>query len=79
VVKLTKTPDEAGPADVEAARDAGVSEAALAEAVYIVFLFNLINRVADALEFTHRSERDMVRGAGVLRRGGYRIPAFLFG
>jgi alkylhydroperoxidase family enzyme len=49
---LTKTPDEVGPADVDAARDAGVTEAALAEAVYVAFFFNLINRVADALEFT---------------------------
>jgi uncharacterized peroxidase-related enzyme len=52
VVKLTKTPDEVGPADVDAARDAGVTKAALAEAVYVAFFFNLINRVADALEFT---------------------------
>jgi hypothetical protein len=35
VVKLTQTPDEVGPADVEAARAGGVTDAALAEAVYI--------------------------------------------
>jgi alkylhydroperoxidase family enzyme len=79
LVKLTNTPDEVGPADVQAARHAGVSETALADAVYIAFLFNLINRVADALEFRHRSERDRVRGADMLRRGGYRLPGFLFG
>lgn len=79
VVKLTKTPETMTPADVDAVRDAGVTEAALAEVVYIVFIFNLINRVADALEFTHRSEHDMVRGASVLRRRGYRPLGFLFG
>lgn len=79
VVKLTRTPDDVGPADVEVARATGVTDAALAEAVYIAFFFNLINRVADALGFAHRSERDRLRGAGVLRRGGYRLPRFLFG
>jgi uncharacterized peroxidase-related enzyme len=79
VAKLTKTPDEVGPADLAAARAAGATDAALAEAVYIAFFFNLINRVADALGFTHRSERDRLRGAGVLRRGGYRLPRFLYG
>lgn len=77
VVKLTMTPDMMGPADVDTARDAGVTEAALAEAVYVAFVFNMINRVADALEFTHRSERDRARGADVLRRRGYRLPEFL--
>jgi uncharacterized peroxidase-related enzyme len=79
LVKLTMTPDEVGPADVQAARDAGVSEAGLAEAIYIAFFFNLINRVADALEFSHRSDRDRVRGSDMLRRVGYRLPGFLFG
>jgi len=79
VVKLTKTPDQMDPADVDAAQAAGVTDAALAEAVYVTFLFNLINRVADALAFTHRSERDRLRGANILRRGGYRLPGILLG
>jgi uncharacterized peroxidase-related enzyme len=79
VAKLTKAPDDVSQADVAAARAAGVTDAALAEAVYIAFFFNMINRVADALGFTHRSERDRLRGAGVLRRGGYRLPRFLYG
>jgi hypothetical protein len=29
--------------------------------------------------FTHRSERDRLRGANILRRGGYRLPGFLLG
>jgi uncharacterized peroxidase-related enzyme len=78
VVKLTRAPEEIGPQDVADARAAGVSDGALAEAIYIAFLFNLINRVVDALEFTHRSDRDRVRGAEVLRRMGYRLPRLLF-
>jgi len=78
VVKLTTAPDTMGPADVDATRAAGVTEAALAEAVYIAFLFNLMNRVVDGLAFTHRSDRDRLRGADMLRRRGYRLPGFLF-
>jgi hypothetical protein len=57
----------------------GDTDAALAEAIYIGFFFNLINRVADALGFAHRSDGDRLRGAGVLLRGGYRLPRFLLG
>jgi hypothetical protein len=48
----------------------------LAEAVYVAFVFNTINRIADALGFTHRSDRDRRRGAAILRLNGYRVPKF---
>lgn len=78
LVKLSKAPDQVGPEDVARTRAAGVSDGALAEAIYIAFVFNLVNRVADALGFSYRSERDRVRGSEVLRRLGYRLPGFLF-
>jgi uncharacterized peroxidase-related enzyme len=74
---LTLDPDGVGPADVEQVRTAGVADDALAEAVYVAFMFNFINRVADALEFEHRSDRDRRNGARALRRLGYRLPPFL--
>lgn len=75
---LTRDPDSVTVADLGAARAAGVDDNALAEAAYIAFTFNLINRVADALDFNYRSERDRVRGARILRRNGYRLPRILF-
>ncbi len=74
---LTTDPDAITGADLDGPRREGVSDTALAEAVYIAFAFNLINRVADALGFSYRSERDRVRGARILRRNGYRLPRFL--
>jgi alkylhydroperoxidase family enzyme len=62
---------------VERARAAGVDDAALAEAAYVSVVFNTINRLANALDFTYRSERDRLRGARILRRNGYRLPRFL--
>jgi uncharacterized peroxidase-related enzyme len=74
---LTRDPSDVSADDVERARAAGVEEDALAEAIYVAFMFNTINRVADALGFEHRSDRDRRRGAEVLRRLGYQLPGFL--
>jgi alkylhydroperoxidase family enzyme len=77
VAGLTRDPGAVSSADVERARAAGVDDDALAEAVYVAFMFNTINRVADALGFEHRSDRSRRWGAEVLRRNGYRLPSFL--
>lgn len=74
---LTRDPGAVSADDVERARAAGVEEDALAEAIYVAFMFNTINRVADALGFEHHSDRGRRRGAEVLRRLGYRLPGFL--
>jgi uncharacterized peroxidase-related enzyme len=74
---LTRDPGSVSVADVERARTAGVDADALAEAIYVAFFFNAMNRVVDALGFEHRSDRARARGAAMLRRRGYRIPGFL--
>src|SRR5215210_3851657 len=77
VEALTRDPHTVSAVDLERARAAGVEDDALAEAIYVAFMFNTINRVAEALGFEHRSDRDRRRGAAVLRRLGYRLPGFL--
>jgi uncharacterized peroxidase-related enzyme len=77
VEKLTREPGSMSPADVDQVRAAGVDDEALAEAIYVAFLFNTINRVADALGFEHRSDTSRRRGAAMLHRSGYRLPGFL--
>jgi Cation efflux family len=74
---LTRSPQSLTAEDVQQTRAAGVDDIALAEAVYVAFVFNTINRIVDALGFTHRSDRDRRRGAAILRRNGYRVPKFL--
>jgi alkylhydroperoxidase family enzyme len=51
VRKVTLAPGEVGVADADAARAAGVSDAAIEDALYIAAYFNLVDRVADALGF----------------------------
>jgi len=77
VEALTREPSSLSASDVERARAAGVGDEALREAIYVAFLFNTINRVVSGLGFEHRSDRDRRRGAGMLRRRGYRLPGFL--
>jgi uncharacterized peroxidase-related enzyme len=77
VEALTRDPESVSAADVERARAAGVEDDALAEAIYVALFFNTMNRVADALGFEHRSDRDRRRGAEILRRRGYRLPGVL--
>ncbi|HEV7147757.1 MAG TPA: hypothetical protein VGN48_12260 [Pedococcus sp.] len=74
---LTRNPDLVPRTELTAARAAGLDEAALIDALYVAYMFNVINRIADALDFTHRSERDRLRGAWILRHNGYRLPAWL--
>jgi len=48
---LTLAPAEVRPADVTALRAAGVSEEGIVHAVYVCALFNIADRVADAIGF----------------------------
>lgn len=75
VRKLTLAPDDVGAADFTALLDAGVSEDAAADAVYVCFAFNLIDRVSDALGFDLMDEQGYQRGARMLLKIGYRLPA----
>ena len=77
VEALTRDASSVSASDVAHARAAGIEDDALAEAIYVAFMFNTINRVVDALGFEHRSDRDRRIGAEVLRRLGYRLPGFL--
>ena len=74
---LTRNPDLVPRTELTAARAAGLDETALIDALYVAYMFNVINRIADALDFTHRSERDRLRGAWILRHNGYQLPVWL--
>ena len=69
--KLTLTPDAIGPEDGQAVRAAGVSEAALREAIYVCFIFSVMDRLADAFGFEVANAHELTRGEHILRRFGY--------
>jgi alkylhydroperoxidase family enzyme len=71
--KLTLSPGEVRPEDVTALRAEGVSEQAIVDAIYVCALFNIIDRIADALGFDVPSPAQFARSAKLLLRFGYRI------
>jgi len=69
--KLTLAPGGIGWDDLSAVRAAGVSDAAVEDAIYVCAFFNIIDRVADALGFTVPSPEDFARRAGRFLEEGY--------
>jgi alkylhydroperoxidase family enzyme len=69
--KLTLSPEEIGPADADVPRQAGVSDPALVDAVYVCMLFNVIDRISDALDFAIPSQDGFNKIAKVLLKRGY--------
>jgi alkylhydroperoxidase family enzyme len=69
--RLTLEPAAVSADDARAVLDAGVSSEALADAVYVCFLWCVIDRVADALGVEALSEEEFERGAALIVREGY--------
>jgi len=69
--KLTLTPEQLDSHDIAQLRAAGLSDQAIYDAAYVCFLFSIIDRLADAFEFTI-PEAKLVAGNGrFLNRFGY--------
>ena len=52
-------------------RATGVSDAALADAIHVCAAFNLIDRIADALNFHVLTDAGFASGAKLLLKRGY--------
>jgi alkylhydroperoxidase family enzyme len=68
---MTLRPDEMTPDDVRPVLDAGVSPDGVIDALYVGFLFNTIDRVADSLGFLAVSRQEYVKSADRLLKHGY--------
>ena len=68
---MTLRPDELVADDVRPLLDAGVSQDGVVDALYVGFLFNAIDRIADALGFETVSDEVYGKGAERLLRHGY--------
>jgi alkylhydroperoxidase family enzyme len=70
--KLSLAPSEVTPADARALLEAGVSRQAIADAVYVCFLFSILTRLADTLDWDVPSAAAFQAGARMLLTRGYR-------
>jgi hypothetical protein len=77
VTKLSIDPSGVSPADVAAVRATEVPTDAIEEAIYINFIFNLVNRLAHAFAFDWESEEHLAAGAHALHRFGYKVPTIV--
>jgi len=77
--KVTLAPSEVGPDDIDRLRAHGIEDDAIVDALHVAFTFNVVNRIANALDFTWNTDADALVGARVLNRIGYRLPGFLLG
>jgi hypothetical protein len=76
--QLTNAPERIGPHNIAALREFGVTDRAIMDATYICVGFNIINRVADAMDFKVPQTTVFVRGAWFMRRFGYRLMSGSF-
>lgn len=73
--RLTLDPEALGPGDVDAVRAAGVTDDALVDAIHVCTLFNVIDRIADALGFELPDPDYWERIAPGFLAEGYAQPA----
>ena len=69
--KLTLDPRSVSPLDVEPLRAAGLPNEAIEEAVHVCALFNMYDRIADALDFEVPDAKGFESGAVMLLKFGY--------
>ena len=69
--QVTLSPERVGPDDIALLRTAGVSEQAIEDALYVCTYFNVIDRMADALDFDVPSAEAFSKRADMLLERGY--------
>lgn len=78
IEQLTNAPERTGPHDIAALRELRVTDRAIIDATYICMGFNIINRIADAMDFEVPHTTVFVKGAWFMRRFGYRLMSGSF-
>jgi alkylhydroperoxidase family enzyme len=73
--KLTLTPKDVTPSDIEPMRAAGASDKAIEEAIYVCTLFSIIDRIADAMDFEVAAPELGPRTGWILLKLGYGVAS----
>jgi len=71
--KLMGDPGSVTPADVAPLRKAGITDEAIEDAIEVCAAFQVINRIADAMEFHVPTEKQFARAAPIMLKRGYRF------
>lgn len=71
--KLTLTPEAVRPADITPLRAAGVSDAGIEDAIHVCALFNIYDRLADAMNWYLPGPDGYAASGRSLMQRGYRL------
>jgi uncharacterized peroxidase-related enzyme len=71
IEKLTLAPESLDVADVAPLRQAGLSSAAIEDAIHVCALFSIYDRLADSFEFDIPEQAGFEQGATTLLKRGY--------
>lgn len=71
--KMTLWPDALGPEDAATLRAAGVSEAAIDDAIQICAAFHMIVRLADSMNFKPPDTQGLKKMTPILLKRGYKL------
>jgi alkylhydroperoxidase family enzyme len=69
---VTLSPGDLGLEDIAPLQAAGVTDQAIEDAIHVCALFNIIDRIADALGFEILTPEGFAQGADILLKRGYR-------
>jgi uncharacterized peroxidase-related enzyme len=69
--KQTLRPEELSAEDIARLRAVGLDDAAIESAMYVAFVFNVMDRLADAFDFEVNSARGLKWVARILLKVGY--------
>ena len=75
--KVTRAPDQVAISDVDAVRSSGIPDEAIVDALHVNLIFNIMNRLANAFDFSWDSDQHVRAGAQVIHRISYRLPRVL--
>lgn len=73
--KLTLTPANITADDIAPLKAAGLTDTAIEEAIYVCYLFNIMDRLADAFDFHLPSRKGHRLNGHILNRVGYRLAS----
>lgn len=73
IEKLTLAPETLSAADVRPLREAGLSDAAIEDAIHVCAVFSVFDRLADSFAFDIPDERGFAISASMLLKRGYAL------
>jgi hypothetical protein len=74
IAKLCAAPESIQPDDIQTVRDAGASDDAIRDALYVCSVFSVLTRLADSLAWRIPDRSVFVHTAKFLLANGYALP-----